>query len=609
MKRIQVLPDYVAHKIAAGEVIERPVSVVKELVENSIDALATSIEIEVRDGGKEYIRVSDNGSGIHPDDLQLAFVPHATSKIRTVDDLFAITSLGFRGEALASIAAVSELVLRSRIAESDQGYQITFNQEHQGMIEPVGMDFGTTVEIRRLFYNTPARFKFLKQSITERRYIVEFVSNIALAHPHIAFKLIADDKLLVRTHGQGELKTTLASLTDHYSVKNMIAVDYRAEWGAITGYIGKPNLTRKSRQGQLIIINGRIIDSALITSAVERAYQGMIGNKLYPVFVILLTINPALIDVNVHPAKSQVRFQDEQALFHEVSAAIKHALLQTDLSVPINVQERKAISIPNMQTSLNLEVQQLFPWQPLTWSKVDEFLVKEQKLANAEPILVQNVESEKQLVQEQKLSQVEMSIKSTPAADTDSVRHELRNGRIIGQFRQTYILLETSSGLWMLDQHIVHERILYERFLKKDYQPNVQQVLPQALDLSSTMSDLIAEQYDKLTNLGFDLEEFGANCWLLRGIPQELAQKGITVDASLITELVSDLARDHNWREQAATTLACKGAIKAGQSLTNEQIQILLNQLAAVENPFTCPHGRPIIVKLEDKEILRRFGR
>lgn len=284
MSRIQVLPDFIAHKIAAGEVIERPVSVVKELVENSIDAMATSIEIEIKDGGKEYIRVSDNGHGIHRDDLKVAFLSHATSKIITVDDLFNITSLGFRGEALVKhcqrIGSCAPLENSGYLA----GVSNIFGADDQAVIEPVGMETGTTVEVRRLFYNTPARYKFLKQSPTERRYIVEFVSRIALAHPQIAFKLVADEKLAVRTHGQGELKAALANVFDHRTVKNLVSIDAETEWGRISGYLSKPSITRKSRQAQLIILNGRIIDSSLVSSAVERAYAGMLAHREYPIF-------------------------------------------------------------------------------------------------------------------------------------------------------------------------------------------------------------------------------------------------------------------------------------------------------------------------------------
>ncbi|HHX02241.1 MAG TPA: DNA mismatch repair endonuclease MutL [Firmicutes bacterium] len=624
MKRIRVLPEHISLKIAAGEVIERPVSVVKELVENSIDAMATSIEIEIRDGGKEYIRVSDNGSGIHPEDLKLAFLPHATSKIRSVDDLFAITSLGFRGEALASVSSVSSLVLRSRTANTAKGYQISFAENQQAIIEPVGMDVGTTVEVRRLFYNTPARYKFLKQSATEKRYIVEFISNMAVAHPQIAFRLIADDKLAVRTHGQGEFKDALANLVNRSIISNLVNIDYQAEWGTIKGYLSKPNLTRKNRQGQLIILNGRIIESALIASAVEKAYTGMLEHRQYPVFYLFLAMDPQIIDVNVHPAKIQVRFQDENALYQEISAACRQALVSSDLSVQFTTRTKTTAPEHDSPQQRVLDLQQYFPVQPLTWSKVDQLLLKERRLpsktmeqqdqsALAEAFQGTHVsDMVSGSVQAQDFFQNaerQKVLEDDGSGNVYRIKDQLLNGRIIGQFRQTYILLETETGLWLLDQHIVHERILYERLLTSEPQYHIQQILPLTLNFSRKDSQTVVEYLPKLRSLGLELEEFGTDSFILRGVPSFLAAQNTPVDETFILELVDDLSDQNNWREKAVTTLACKSAIKAGHRLETKQIHALLEQLAATENPFTCPHGRPIIVRIAEQEILRRFGR
>jgi len=607
MKRIHVLPEYISQKIAAGEVIERPVSVVKELVENSIDAMATSIEIEIRDGGKEYIRVSDNGTGIHPDDLKLAFLPHATSKITSVDDLFSITSLGFRGEALASIASVSSLALRSRTPNTTTGYQISFAEGQQHVIEPVGMDVGTIVEVRRLFYNTPARYKFLKQSSTEKRYIVEFVSNMAMAHPHIAFRLIADGKLALRTHGQGEFIDALANLADRSVISSLLNVEYHSEWGTIKGYLGKPSLTRRNRQGQLIILNGRIIESPLISSAVEKAYSGMLEHRQYPVFYLFFAMNPQLIDVNVHPAKSQVRFQDEQQLFHEIHAACRKALVAGDLSVQLAAKDDQPTAAQELPHQTYLELEEYFPWQPQTWSKLDEFLARERKLANMPEKQTQVLPKSPQY-QNADAAETEQG---KPGLDSNvyQVKDQLLNGRIIGQFRNTYIILETETGLWLLDQHIVHERILYERLLQTQPQFHVQQVLPVTLNFSRKDSQAVSDNLQRLRSLGLELEEFGTDSFILRGVPSFLASESTAVDETFILELVDDLSDERNWREKTITTLACRSAVKAGQRLDAKQIHALLEQLAAAENPFTCPHGRPIIVRISEQEILRRFGR
>lgn len=594
MTRIKLLSEDIAHKIAAGEVIERPASVVKELVENSIDAMATSIDIEVRDGGKEYIRVSDNGIGINSDDLQLAFVRHATSKINSADDLFDISSLGFRGEALASIASVSELTLKSRQRDTTIGQQISFDRHKKPIIEPVGMSCGTTVEVRRLFYNTPARYKFLKTTSTEKRYIIDFVSKMALAHTQIACKLTADNKLSIQTHGQGNINDTLINVFNRKIAKAMITVDYQAEWGTLNGYLAAPELTRGNRRNQVIVVNGRIINSSLITSAVEKAYHGMLGHRNYPIFIILLSIDPKMVDVNVHPTKIQVRLQNEQDLYQEISAACKQSLLKKDLSHEYVVKEPNHNQYHTAHTAL--DIRQYFPIQPQTWSKVDSFLQRE----TASEI--------KPIDQELKPQQPEEQL-SVPRKDINKTKDELLNGRIIGQFRQTYIILETSDGLWLLDQHIIHERILYEQLKQKDYKPSVQQVLPHNLEFSSSNSEQIKDHLDKLKMLGVELEEFGKNSFLLRGIPSYLTARGESLNENDLIELVDCIKDDIDFREKTAVTLACKAAVKAGRKLNEKQINSLLTKLADCENPFTCPHGRPIIVKFAEKEINKLFGR
>lgn len=601
MNRIKLLPDSIAHKIAAGEVIERPVSVVKELVENSIDALATFIEVEVKEGGKEYIRVSDNGIGINPEDLELAFVPHATSKINSIDDLFTISSLGFRGEALASIASVSELILKSKQRSSIKGYQISFDLEQKPIIEPVGMDIGTTVEVRRLFYNTPARYKFLKTTNTEQRYIIKFIGSIALAHPHIAFKLVIDEKIVIQTYGSGKLIDALTSVYDRHTVRSMIPLAYETAWGNISGYLALPETTRKSRRNQLIILNGRVIDSPLITSAVEKSYQGMLTVKEYPIFLINISIDPTIVDVNVHPAKSQVRFQNEREIYQEISTACRRILLDHDLTGKITIPESKpAPAVNAAQTSLDLN--KYFPWQPKTWKKVDEYLKQESGF--------QITETETKNIDLFRADTLQEKPEKRPVQKTEhTIREQLLNAGIIGQFRQTYILLETITGLWILDQHIIHERILYEKLINKDYKPYVQRIFPQTLDFPPAESSQIYDNLTKLNSLGIELEEFGTNSFILRGIPHYLSEKDNSINEQDILDLVSDLNQDANSHEKAALTLSCKGAVKAGQRLSEEEIRSLLSQLAETENPFTCPHGRPIILRFDDREILKRFGR
>jgi DNA mismatch repair protein MutL len=463
----------------------------------------------------------------------------------------------------------------------------------------VGIDTGTTVEVRRLFYNTPARYKFLKTTNTEQRYIIEFISNIALAHPHIAFKLVVDEKVVIQTHGHGKLIDALTSVYDHHTVLSMIPLDYETAWGKISGYLALPEARRKSRRNQMITLNGRIIDSPLITSAVEKSYQGMLPVREYPAFLINISIDPTLVDVNVHPAKSQVRFQDERDIFKEISSACRSTLLDHDLTGELTVSESKpAISVQAVQPSLDLN--QYFPWQPKTWEKVDKYLKQENSLYITETEMNSIDLFEVDTVQEKPLQRQ----KGEP-----TIKEQLLNARIIGQFRQTYILLETATGLWILDQHIIHERILYERLIKKDYKPHVQHIFTQTLDFTPAESSRISENLATLNSLGMDLEEFGSNSFILRGIPHYLSERENSINEQDILDLVSDLNQDVGSHEKAAVTLACKGAVKAGQRLSEKEIRALLTQLAAAENPFTCPHGRPIIIRFDDHEIDKRFGR
>lgn len=623
MSRIELLPDYLAHKIAAGEVVERPISVVKELVENSIDALATNIEIEIIDGGKEYIRVSDNGTGIHPEDLEIAFMRHATSKIHSVDELFAINTLGFRGEALASIASISDLTLKSRQSSEQSGAQIVFFNELPPIIEPVGMAPGTTIEVRRLFFNTPARYKFLKQSATERRYIVDFIAQIAVAYPSIAFKLVADQKVAVRTYGQGNILEAMQSVYDHKTIKNMIKVDVRTEWGHVGGYLAAPDISRGNRQGQFLLVNGRIIRNQMITSAVERAYHGMLEQRKFPVFILAMKIEPTLVDVNVHPAKAEVRFQTEQNLYQDILTACRETLLSKDLTRELKTNSTLKRTAHMTANQTKPDYQSLFPWQPKTWDKVDLFMQKHKKqpLETTEveikfaPIeLTKQIEQSKPIQPTQQPIMVEERYETKevqPSTDQSSInfiRDQLLNARIIGQFRQSYVLLETDSGLWILDQHIIHERIIYEQLAKADYKPVVQQVLPLTLEFSTTESHLIVEHLSQLQTFGVELESFGQNTFLLRGLPHFLAH-GEQFSKGDILGLISDIEKNANWHDALITNLACKGAIKAGKRLNEQQIHQLLAQLAKTDNPFTCPHGRPIIVRLDDNELIRRFGR
>lgn len=606
MAKIKLLPEDVAHKIAAGEVIERPASVVKELVENAIDAQASRIEVEITAGGIEYIRVQDNGEGIAPDDVELAFQPHATSKISKTEDLFSLYSLGFRGEALPSIASVSKLTLTTRTASENGGVKATVSSTAVN-VEPCGAPQGTIVEVRQLFYNVPARYKFLKSEATEGRRVLEVVTKIAVAHPHIAFSFVRDGKTVLTTPGSGSLKDTLLTMHGKGIVNELISINKAYPWGEVKGYAGTPKLGKGSRSGQLIIMNGRVIQNATIRAAVEKAYQGLLPSRTYPFIVLVLDVDPQFVDCNVHPAKSEVRFANDQTVFRDVLDAVRSAVLSRNIAPQIQSQvvvNQKSPAPPARPKQAEIS------WEPQTWEKLDQVLrsYRPTDKQPSPPLAVAESPQPKPL-------QTALTLEQPKKAEQDIIkygdaREALVNGRIVGQLHQMYILLEVpDGGLWILDQHIVHERILFERIMKdmEEEGIHIQQILPEVLELTPHEYALIQEQLEAIRLMGIELEPFGVNTFIVRAVPTFLSKAGAWKQD--ILDIAQAAEKGSHFREAAAITLSCKGAVKAGDYLDTMAIKSLLIDLARTENPFTCPHGRPIIVRLEQNEILRRFGR
>lgn len=596
MTQIRVLPPEVAHKIAAGEVIERPASCVKELVENSIDAGATQITIEIQNGGFDYIRVQDNGGGIAHDDLKLAFQPHATSKINTAEDLFALCTLGFRGEALPSMASVARLTLFSRPAEQKNGYKI-WQDQGEWIVEPVGAPPGTTVEVRGLFYNVPARLKFLKSPSSERRQVLELSSRLALAHPHIAFRVIAEGKTVLATPGNGRLLDAILIVQGNNVEAELVKFQASFAWGQVQGYLGSSRLAKGNRSGQIFVMNGRVIQNQTMRAALEKGFDGRLPSRTFPWAILILELNPELVDCNVHPAKSEVRFAQEQTIFTDLLHAVRSALSRQNLAPTLRSDQSQGRSVsPSKPQTLQGQL----AWQPESWEQMDEILKGYRAKREARPKL-----------------QHDLVVKEVPATfvppvssiDEDA-RLSLRTGRIIGQLHQSYILLEVVQGLWILDQHIVHERILLEQ-LQKAWETatiHVQEILPQHLEFTPSEASLVEEALSLLAEYGLELEPFGNNTFLLRALPSSLAQSGGNWKEEIL-EIAATSKKTTVHKEAALINLACKGAIKAGEYLDEKEMRALLDNLAETNNPFTCPHGRPIIIRLENQELLRRFGR
>lgn len=606
MRQIIILPQEVAHQIAAGEVIERPASVIKELVENSIDAQSTQITLEVKNGGIDSIRVQDNGIGIAKDELELAFQPHATSKITNADDLFSLYTLGFRGEALPSMASISRLTLYSRPVDQDHGYKI-YQKGKEFVVEPVGTPKGTTVEVKDLFYNVPARLKFLKSPATERRRVLDMATRLALAHPHIAFRVIAEGKTVLTTPGNGRLLDTILLVEGKNIAQEIIKFKSEFAWGEVQGYLGLPRLAKGNRSGQVFVMNGRVVQNQTMRLALEKAYEGLLKGRTFPWAVITIELDPELVDCNVHPAKEEIRFAEEQIMFGDLVQAFRTGLREKNLAPKVEKLEKEEKSTPRTTV-----IQEQLKWQPDTWNHVDRILREYRPVPKRETkttIVPQTKKTEEiTMVQEKKAE-----LASTAEIEDhglEQAREMLVNGRIIGQLLQTYILLEVPEGLWILDQHIVHERILLEE-LEAAWETatiHVQEIIPQLLEFTPSEAVLVNESLDQLAKFGLELEDFGNNSFLLRTVPSTVAETGSAWKAEILSIAETSRKTSLSTRD-TLITLACKGAVKAGDYLDIKQIKSFLNSLAKTSNPFTCPHGRPIIIRLENQELLRRFGR
>ncbi len=567
---IHILPPEVASQIAAGEVVERPASVVKELVENSLDAGATQISVTVKEAGRGLIEVADNGSGISLDDLPLTVSRHATSKLSTADDLFQIATLGFRGEALASIGSVSHLTLTSRSRDSDQGGKLRVDGGHISAVEPVGVPEGTVVKVADLFYNVPARLKFLKKDVTERRHIEEFVARYALAYPGVRFQLRQEDRHTIQTSGNGDRREVLASLYSLELAQQMLEVIAEYEQLTITGFTSAITFTRSNRREIILFINGRWIQDTALVTAVVQAYHTFLMVGRYPQSALFLKLPPELVDVNVHPTKAEVRFRNRDHVFRGVQRAVRRALLA---HTPVPDISRESFGPASDPVD--------FQRMDQAWPSPDQGF--QQGQLHWEPRDRQLDESRVPLL------------------------------RLIGQVAATYIVAEGPDGLYLVDQHAAHERILFEQFLQQRQTSIPSQVLlePSVVEFSAAEASLINDQLPVLGTLGFQVEEFGLNTFLVRGIPQILA--GIEPGAALRV-LVEDFEEDETplQAEFEAKIIArvCKrAAVKGGQTLSVEEQRVLVEDLEACQSPRTCPHGRPTMIHLSVDLLERQFGR
>ena len=647
MGNIVLLDEHTVNKIAAGEVVDRPSSIVKELIENAIDAKATAITVEIRSGGIKYIKVQDNGVGFASDDVELAFERHATSKIRKEEDLNSITSMGFRGEALASIASISKVSLLSKNKNEDVGTKAYVDAGVIKYIEPAASTQGTKIEIFDVFYNVPARFKFLKKDSTEAGYIEDVVRRIALANPNISFKYINNSKTIIQTSGNASLKSVIYDIFGRDVYDSVIPVKYEYNSMKVEGVIGLPKISRSTRMHQFTFVNSRYIKDKTINSALDKASSEKYAINKFPFCVINLSINPNHLDVNVHPAKLEVKFEDESSVFDIVYHAVRQAIENKNKedSPFTNIKKLEEKSIERISEDLkntgvikdSKEKKFEFKFNPSTSYVIEEPKEniydiakktqdiqkkdkKEEKNSN-ENIINNSTEIIDKIDKIDKLEKSEEKVESVDSTtsipnsivDNSKAQEEILY-KYVGQVFNTYIIIQINEKMYIIDQHAAHERLLFEEFKESYYSTdrNIQMLLiPALVELTPKEKNLTIENIQMFEKAGFILEEFGDNTIKISGVPNigyDIDYTGMFKD--IIDEILGVVKTEKQEKEHRfLATLACKAAVKGNMKLDKQEQIELIDKMVKLENPFTCPHGRPTAYEISKYEIERRFLR
>lgn len=650
MALINVLDKNTVDKIAAGEVVDRPSSIVKEMLENAIDAKATAVTVEIKEGGISFIRITDNGFGIAKEDIRNAFMRHATSKIHSAEDLLSIHSLGFRGEALSSIAAVSQVECISKTQKELIGIRYCIEGGEEKSLEEVGAPAGTTFIIRNLFYNTPARRKFLKTAATEASYISNIVERIALSHPDVSIRFINNSQTKLHTSGNTKLKDIIYSVYGRDICSNVIEINESALDMSLTGYVGKPIISRGNRNNMIYFINGRYIKSKIIYSAIEEAYKPYLMQHNYPFCILHFEIDSHLIDVNVHPSKMEIRFENSMDVYNFFFHAVRNAISQRELIPEVHDStasedksgkksvetKRKTADKPPEPFEINrLSEEQKTEKHPAEPSKVRETSVY------GETITKQNPEKEMLNLEIQDKNSFDEVIKSeeNPVLYAEEVKEMSLNERqvseakqmdlfdnrflsekervkhkMIGQLFDTYWLIEYDNHLYIIDQHAAHEKVLYEKTMNqlknKDF--TSQQLNPPIiLTLTMAEAELLEQFMDNFTELGYEIESFGGKEYAVRAVPDNLYSIG---SEELLMSLIDNLSENSaNIKSDLITekiaSMSCKAAVKGNNRLSFEEANALIEQLLSLDNPYNCPHGRPTIISMSKYEIEKKFKR
>ena len=655
MPKIKVLPKEIAELIAAGEVVERPASVIKELMENAIDAGSSSVTVEIKNGGITYIRVTDNGCGISREDIRNAFISHATSKISTRDDLYAIGTLGFRGEALASIAAVSNVEVLTRTTEEETGTRYCISAGEETLVDDAGCPFGTTIVVRDLFFNTPARMKFLKKDVSEANAVAGIVDKIALSNPDVSIRFIREGKSALFTSGSGDLKTAAYEIFGKDFADGLIEADYSFESVKISGLVSKPTKSRPNRNMQFFFVNGRLVKSGTASAALSEAYKNSIMVGKFPYCVLNITTAPGLVDVNVHPAKIEVRFANERTVFSAVYYAAKNALEHRD--------EAPKVTIPRTaQTELfepvrpKTEQMRLPEKQPDFWNRMSsseyrsaqqpERPTYQQSAAREDIITVaspdkkpENADSEPSTIQhfldaqrakKEETAVIEADIRPELSAEAATLPDEKPEETaraldtavdekpaelpvtVIGEAFKTYIIVQQGESIFLVDKHAAHERMLFNELVKNDSKRSTQMLLtPITVTLSKEEYSSVLDNLDMLMQAGFAVEDFGYSVVIVRECPMEISADEV---ADVVAELAGYLVENRQKlisekKEWLFSLMACKAAIKGGMYTTEYERELFIKRLFASPEIRYCPHGRPVMIEITRRELEKNFGR
>lgn len=655
MPKIKVLPKEIAELIAAGEVVERPASVIKELMENAIDAGSSSVTVEIKNGGITYIRVTDNGCGISREDIRTAFISHATSKISTRDDLYAIGTLGFRGEALASIAAVSNVEVLTRTQEEETGTRYCISAGEETLVDDAGCPLGTTIVVRDLFFNTPARMKFLKKDVSEANAVAGIVDKIALSNPDVSIRFIREGKSALFTSGSGDLKTTAYEIFGKDFADGLIEADYSFESVKISGLVSKPTKSRPNRNMQFFFVNGRLVKSGTASAALSEAYKNSIMVGKFPYCVLNITTAPGLIDVNVHPTKIEVRFANERTVFSAVYYAAKNALEHRDeapkVTIPRTAQTELFEPVRPKTEQMRLPEKQPDFWNRMSSSEYrsaqqperptyqqpaareDIITVaspdKKPETADSEPSTIQHF-LDAQRAKKEETAAIEADIRpelsenaatlpdekpeeTARALDTavDEKPAELPV-TVIGEAFKTYIIVQQGESIFLVDKHAAHERMLFNELVRNDSKRSTQMLLtPITVTLSKEEYSSVLDNLDMLMQAGFAVEDFGYSVVIVRECPMEISADEV---ADVVAELAGYLVENRQKlvsekKEWLFSLMACKAAIKGGMYTTEYERELFIKRLFASPEIRYCPHGRPVMIEITRRELEKNFGR